>query len=244
MSTLVFKWHRNPTVVQSCWFDLLDSVPFPHSVAVLEWSSAKGVSGWDEAGGCGQEEPLLHVCGNRCRHCGRPCTGAFWQLGWYLWLLVRHQDAHALCEPHLVFRNHLTSAARECFHSSSQSRSFQLAFPLLLFHIDYWIKEQPSVFPILCGVTQWCLLWSNGNRLGVGLMFYLIVIRIDLGKETWDVSGLPCTCVYGGGASEKCWTKPSTQKLWGEWEWVLWRPVRSREKKCMPHTSETDCGEL
>lgn len=29
---------------------------------MLEWASAKGVSGRDEAGGCGQEEPSLGVC--------------------------------------------------------------------------------------------------------------------------------------------------------------------------------------
>lgn len=42
-----------------------------------EWSSAKGVSGWDEGGGSGQEEPLPDVCGHCGRHRGRPCTGAF-----------------------------------------------------------------------------------------------------------------------------------------------------------------------
>lgn len=41
---------------------LFDCLSFLHSGAVLEWASAKGVSGQDEAGGCGQEEPLLGVC--------------------------------------------------------------------------------------------------------------------------------------------------------------------------------------
>lgn len=58
----MLKGRTNSHSVSVPLVDLFYCLSFPHSDVVLEWASAKGISGQDEAGGCGQEEPLLGVC--------------------------------------------------------------------------------------------------------------------------------------------------------------------------------------
>lgn len=48
------------------------------------------LSSWNETRSCRQKESCVHLCCYGNRYGGQSFPGAFWQLGWELWLLVRH----------------------------------------------------------------------------------------------------------------------------------------------------------
>lgn len=48
------------------------------------------LSSWNEAWSCRQKEPCIHLCCYGNRYGGQSFPRTFWQLGWELWLLVRH----------------------------------------------------------------------------------------------------------------------------------------------------------
>lgn len=63
--------------------------------AVLEWASAKGVSGRHEAGGCGQEEPLLGVWWRPLQMLGKTVYGCVLRTG--MTTLITGETSVCMC---------------------------------------------------------------------------------------------------------------------------------------------------